>query len=124
MFPITATSEKERVACPVRNVLARINGKWQVLILLGLEDGPLRFAAIRRLIGDITQRVLTENLRSLERDGYLTRTVKAGPPVEVSYALTPLGRSLLAVLKPLVAWAADHHEEVSRARSRFDNRDM
>lgn len=122
MLNVTARTEEEREACPIRNVLARINGKWQILILLALEDGSLRFAAIKRVVGDITQRVLTENLRSLERDGYLTRTVKPGPPVQVSYELTELGRSLLGVLKPLVLWAGDNAPTVVEARSRYDRR--
>ena len=88
-------------------MFAKVTGKWQVLILLSLEDGALRFNEIRRAVGDVTQRVLTENLRSLERDGYLSRTVKAGPPVAVSFELTPLGLSLVQVLKGVVAWAND-----------------
>ena len=97
MLPITITPEDDSGLCPVRAVLASVSGKWQSLILLSLEDGALRFSAVKRAIGDITQRVLTENLRSLERDGYLTRSVDAGPPVAVSYELTDLGRSLVEV---------------------------
>jgi DNA-binding HxlR family transcriptional regulator len=120
MLHITATSEDEAEKCPIRSVLAAVLGKWQSLILLSLEDGSLRFSAIRRAVGDITQRVLTENLRDLERDGYLTRTVVSGPPVEVHYAMTPLGRSLLDRLKPLVIWAAERSETVRENRRRYD----
>jgi len=120
MLHITATSEDEAEKCPIRSVLAPVLGKWQSLILLSLEDGSLRFSAIRRAVGDITQRVLTENLRDLERDGYLTRTVVSGPPVEVHYAMTPLGESLLDRLKPLVIWAAERSETVRENRRRYD----
>ncbi len=120
MLRITAMTKEQIAACPVRSVLANVSGKWQVLILLALENGPLRFAAIRRAIGDITQRVQTQNLRLLEREGYLTRTVDPGPPVAVTYALTPLGRSLIGVMKPMVEWAARHQAEIEQARAQYD----
>lgn len=120
MFPITATTDEEKALCPIRNVLANINGKWQPLILLSLEDGPQRFAAIKRLVGDITQRVLTENLRSLQRDGYLTRTVFPGPPLAVEYELTELGFSLVGAMRPLLDWASSHYPAVREARGRYD----
>jgi DNA-binding HxlR family transcriptional regulator len=120
MLQITAMTKEEQALCPIRNVLANVSGKWQPLIVFSLEDGPLRFSAMKRAIGDITQRVLTENLRSLERDGYVTRTVNSGPPVEVSYALTPLGTTLLEVLKPLVEWAERSYPAVKRARAEYD----
>ena len=120
MLQITVTSEDESGLCPVRNVLAPVTGKWSSLILLSLEDGPLRFSVVKRTIGDITQRVLTENLRALERDTYVTRTVLPGPPVEVHYELTPMGASLVERLKPLVMWATDHYGTVISARSRYD----
>ena len=122
MLNDTAMTKDEVANCPIRNVLAQINGKWQPLILLSLEDGPMRFSAIKRAIGDITQRVQTTNLRSLERDGYIIRTVDPGPPLAVRYHLTPLGVSLVAVLKPMIAWAARSHTEVGQARSAYDLR--
>ena len=122
MLEITAMTPDAQAQCPIRNVLANINGKWQPLILLSLEDGPLRFSAVKRAIGDITQRVQTQNLRSLERDGYITRTVSAGPPLAVFYELTPLGVSLLAVLKPLVTWAGESYPAVQAARAVFDGK--
>ena len=119
MLPITITPEDDSGLCPVRAVLASVSGKWQSLILLSLEDGALRFSAVKRAIGDITQRVLTENLRSLERDCYLTLSVDSGPPVAVSYELPDLGRSLVEVYKPLVLWAAEHIGTVKDARARY-----
>lgn len=120
MLPVTGDTPEQRHNCPIRNVLANLNGKWQPLILLALEDGPQRFNQIKRLIGDITQRVLTENLRTLERDGYLTRTVAPTSPVRVDYELTALGIDLLGVLKPMVFWAAEAHASVARARETYD----
>lgn len=120
MLQVTALSKEEAELCPVRQVLSKVTGKWQVLLVLALEDGALRFGALKRTVGDITQRVLTENLRSLERDGYVTRTVDPGPPVAVSYALTPLGFQLLALLKPLVIWAGENHHDVANSRKAFD----
>jgi len=122
MLQITAMTKEQVETCPIRNVLANVNGKWQPLILLALEDGPLRFSAIKRAIGDITQRVQTQNLRVLERDGYLTRTVDPGPPVAVTYALTSLGQSLVLVVKPMVEWAARHQGEIGQARACYDAR--
>ena len=97
-----------------------MTGNWQVLILLALEDGALRFGALKRVIGDITQRVLTENLRGLQRDGYVTRTVDPGPPVAVHYELTALGTDIVPPLKGLVGWAASNHDAVRDARNRYD----
>ncbi len=120
MLAITVTTEEESGLCPVRSILGTVTGKWSSLILLALEDGPLRFSAIKRVIGDITQRVLTENLRALERDGYLTRKVVSGSPVEVHYALTPTGIDLVARFIPLVTWATAHYETVQAARRHYD----
>lgn len=121
MLPVTVQNDQERQLCPIRNVLAKVTGKWQMLILLALEDEPKRFGVLKRTIGDVTQRVLTENLRSLERDGYLTRTVDGGPPLSVTYELTSLGRALLTHLKPLAEWAAQSFDQVREARSSYDS---
>ena len=115
-------TDEESGRCPVRNVLANVNGKWAYLILLSLEDGPQRFNAIKRLVGDISQRVLTENLRSLERDGLITRSIKEGPPLAVYYALTELGRDLVGHLIPLVLWAEKKFDEVMACRAAYDAR--
>ena len=104
--------------CPIRQVLGKVTGKGQVLILLAFEDEALRFGQVKRAIGDVTQRVLTENLRRLERDGYLTRTVDGSPPVAVSYALTSMGHSFIETLKPLVFWARDNFPNVKDSRGR------
>lgn len=120
MLPIGVESKAEASNCPIRSVLSNVTGKWRMIIVLALEDGPMRFGEIKRCIGDVTQRVLTENLRGLQRDGYLTRSVDPGPPVAVSYELTPLGESLLATLKPLVYWSNDQMDRVKAARMEYD----
>ncbi|MEL6620370.1 MAG: helix-turn-helix domain-containing protein [Pseudomonadota bacterium] len=120
MLPIGVQTEAEALLCPIRSVLSKVTGKWQIIIVLALEDGPLRFSALKRTIGDVTQRVLTENLRNLQRDGYLTRSVAPGPPVAVSYELTDLGQQLVAVLKPIVLWANDNMKTVKAARREFE----
>ncbi len=120
MLPIGVESKAEASNCPIRSVLSNVTGKWRMIIVLALEDGPKRFGEVKRCIGDVTQRVLTENLRGLQRDGYLTRTVEPGPPVAVYYELTPLGRSLLENLKPLVFWSNDQMDTVKSARMEYD----
>lgn len=106
--------------CPVRDVLDQIGDKWSSLLVMALADGPRRFNALRRAIPDISQRMLTQTLRDLERDGFVTRVVYPTKPPSVEYALSPLGRSLLDPLAVLVAWAERHHAEIRRARSTFD----
>ncbi len=120
MLPIGVASKAEASNCSIRSVLSNVTGKWRMIIILALEDEPKRFGDLKRCIGDITQSVLTENLRGLQRDGYLTRTVDPGPPVAVSYELTPLGRSLLEMLKPLVFWSHEQMDEVRQLRVQFD----
>ena len=107
-------------ACPVRDVLDRIGDKWSVLLVQNLREGPVRFGALRRQIGDISQRMLSETLRHLQRDGLISRKVYPTVPPSVEYALTDLGRSLLAPLEQLVTWSAQNHDVVKQARKQFD----
>lgn len=120
MLPIGVASKAEASNCCIRSVLSNVTGKWRMIIILALEDEPRRFGDLKRCIGDVTQSVLTENLRALQRDGYLTRTVDPGPPIAVTYELTPLGRSLLDVLKPLVFWSHEQMDDVRQLRMEFD----
>ena len=107
-------------ACPIRDVLDRIGDKWSVLLVKTLEGGPLRFGVLRREIGDISQRMLTETLRHLQRDGLIYRKVYPTVPPSVEYGLTDLGRSLLLPLEQLVEWSAQNHDVVKAARKEFD----
>lgn len=120
MLNITVQTDEESGLCPARNVLSSVTGKWSSLILLSLEGGPQRFSGMKKIIGDITQRVLTENLRTLERDGYVTRTVMSGPPIVVSYALTKTGVEVVGFLRPLVLWAEAHFPQVQENRAAYD----
>lgn len=106
----------------VSGVLARIGDKWSVLIVVLLGDGPRRFTEIKRLVGGISQRMLTLTLRGLERDGLVTRTVFPTVPPRVDYALTGLGRSLRGPVEAMGSWARAHQGEIEAARARFDGR--
>lgn len=109
-------------ACPVRDLLDRIGDTWSVLIVLQLGEGPRRFSQLKRAVAGISQRMLTQTLRQLERDGLVNRTVHPSRPPAVEYRLTALGDSLLAPLRALATWAFDHEESIHQARSTFDQR--
>jgi DNA-binding HxlR family transcriptional regulator len=104
----------------ISEVLARVGDKWTVLVVNLMGSGPKRFSEIKREVGGISQRMLTLTLRALERDGLVTRTVTASIPPRVDYALTDLGRSLLAPVRALGAWALSNRELIEQARRRFD----
>ena len=95
--------------------------KWSMLIIVALEDGSLRFNALRRRIG-VSQKVLTSTLRGLERDGYLTRTVTPSKPPQVDYELTDLGREIVGPVRALAAWALGRADRIQQARTRYDAR--
>jgi DNA-binding HxlR family transcriptional regulator len=109
-----------REDCPVRDVIDNIGGKWNTLMILALADGPMRFSALRRLIPDISQRMLTQTLRDLQRDGYIGREVFPTQPPSVEYRLTPLGQSFLVLVKGLVDWSKAHHDAIRAARAEYD----
>jgi DNA-binding HxlR family transcriptional regulator len=106
----------------VNSVLARVGDKWSVLVIVLLGDGPKRFNEMKRLVGGISQRMLTLTLRGLERDGLVTRTVFATVPPRVDYELTALGRSLRQAVEPLGQWAASHVGAIHKARAKFDGK--
>jgi DNA-binding HxlR family transcriptional regulator len=106
----------------VNAVLARVGEKWSVLIIMKLKDGPLRFNELKRVVGGISQRMLTLTLRGLERDGLITRSVYPTIPPRVEYELTPLGQSLSKPVAALGAWALEHRAEIETAKRRFDAR--
>ncbi len=120
MEKVTSMDAQTFQNCPVRGVLDRIGDKWSVLVLLNLETGKRRFNELRRNISDISQRVLTETLRDLERDGYLIRTVHPVRPPMVYYELTERGLSVMQPLRGLLAWAIAHREEIQQARVQYD----
>lgn len=107
-------------ACPIRNVLDKVGNKWSLLVMLALQGRRRRFMELKRCIGDITQRVLTQTLRNLERDGYVARKVYPTSPPTVEYWLTPLGESLLKPMAKLIEWANAHFDQVVDHRRQFD----
>jgi DNA-binding HxlR family transcriptional regulator len=106
----------------VAAVLSRVGDKWSVLVIMLLRDGPRRFNELKRMIGGISQRMLTLTLRGLERDGLVTRTVFPTVPPRVDYELTDLGRSLSEPVRALGAWAHQHQPDIETARQNFDGR--
>jgi DNA-binding HxlR family transcriptional regulator len=102
--------------CPTRQVLDLIADKWTVLIIRRLADGTLRFAQLRRSVDGISQKVLTNILRSLERDGIVTRRIYASVPPKVEYSLTTLGRSLCNLVEGICGWAEANIGQVQAAR--------
>jgi DNA-binding HxlR family transcriptional regulator len=106
----------------VSSVLARIGDKWSVLIIVLLGDGTKRFNEIKRMVGGISQRMLTLTLRGLERDGLVTRTMFPTIPPRVDYELTDLGRSLWTAVEPFALWARGHVADIHRAREKFDRK--
>jgi DNA-binding HxlR family transcriptional regulator len=108
--------------CPTRFVLNRIADKWTVLVLALLAGQPMRFNAIRRQIDGLSQKVLSQVLKSLERDGLVTRSVFPTVPVTVEYAITSLGSTLATILHPITVWAEANIGPVLDAQSRYDAR--
>jgi DNA-binding HxlR family transcriptional regulator len=104
----------------VGSILARVGDKWSVLVIMLLGDGPRRFNEIKRMVGGISQRMLTLTLRGLERDGLVTRTVFPTIPPRVDYELTELGRSLRQPVQNLGQWAFTNLPEIQSAREKFD----
>jgi DNA-binding HxlR family transcriptional regulator len=118
-FPPIEKGSGKAECCPVRDVLDRVSDKWSMLILLSLNPGTLRFTELKRAIGDLSQRMLSKSLRTLERDGYVSRKAYPTVPPKVEYSLTPLGKSLLKQMEPLVQWAVDNHDKVRKARKAY-----
>lgn len=108
--------------CPTRLLLDRIADKWTVLLLTTLSDGPMRFNALKRRVEGLSQKMLSQTLRQLERDGLVTRSAEATVPVSVTYAITPLGETLVTALQPVIDWAESRMPMVSDAQAMFDRR--
>jgi DNA-binding HxlR family transcriptional regulator len=106
----------------VQEVLSRVGDKWSVLVVMMLQDGPRRFNELKRMVGGVSQRMLTLTLKGLERDGLVTRTMYPTIPPRVDYELTTLGHSLSRPVKELGAWAHAHRTEIGRARLVYDQR--
>lgn len=107
-------------ACPVREVLDRVSGKWSVQILVAAAHGPIRFTELERSIEGISRRMLTLTLRNLERDGLVTRTVHPTVPPKVEYELTPVARELHETLQRLTDWAERNRVYIAESRAGYD----
>ncbi|TDD13413.1 winged helix-turn-helix transcriptional regulator [Nonomuraea diastatica] len=108
--------------CKPRTVLDIFTGKWAGLVMGALLDGPRRFNELRRMLDGITQKMLSQTLRTLERDGLVTRTVYPTIPPRVDYELTALGHSAVDVLRAIGVWAGEHADQVLAAREAYDER--
>jgi len=106
--------------CPSRTILDRIGDRWTVLVVGSLTGGPMRFSELSRRIDGVSQKMLTQTLRGLERDGLVTRTVHAEVPPRVEYELTAIGRTLTEPLAALDSWARAHFDDVVRSREAYD----
>lgn len=106
--------------CPTRLVLDRLADKWSLLLLDRLDDGPVRFNQLRRDIRGLSQKILSQTLKRLERDGLVERTVRPTVPVRVEYALTPLGRTLTETVAAFAHWAERNMGAVFAAQAAYD----
>ena len=128
MATMTAAQRREReraaynayvAECPSRRVLDSLSDKWVTLVLTSLESSPQRYSELSRTIAGVSQKMLTQTLRMLERDGLVTRTVTASVPVRVDYQLTSLGHTLLPVVRAIKDWSETHIAEVQAARAAY-----
>jgi DNA-binding HxlR family transcriptional regulator len=108
--------------CPSRSVLETLAEKWTLLIMQALASGPRRTNELRRMLEGVSDKMLIQTLRRLERAGFVERRAYAEVPPRVDYQLTPLGHSLGVTLVPLVNWIGQHMGDVQKAQARFDNR--
>ncbi|NUS79192.1 MAG: helix-turn-helix transcriptional regulator [Streptomyces sp.] len=132
MATMTAAQRREQArieydafikGCPTNQLLDRLSDKWVSLVVSALAGGTMRYSDLGRKIAGVSPKMLTQTLRSLERDGILARTVTPSVPVRVDYELTPLGHSLALLLTAVKDWAETHIDEVHEARDRYDTQD-
>ncbi|MDO8381682.1 MAG: helix-turn-helix domain-containing protein [Microbacterium sp.] len=116
--PADYCTESTRIL--VRDMLVRVADKWTMFVIEQLAPGPMRFTTLMSCVPGISHRMLTQTLRALQRDGMVTRTAYAEVPPRVEYELTELGRTLIGRVAAFVAWAQDHHAEVTANRESFD----
>jgi len=109
--------------CPSRRILDLIGGRWTVLIVGALSDGPMRFSDLQRRVDGISQKMLTQTLRALERDGLVSRVARLQVPVRVDYELTAAGVSLVGPLHALEQWSIDHYTGVAQSQQEYAGRE-
>ncbi|MFF3504273.1 winged helix-turn-helix transcriptional regulator [Streptomyces sp. NPDC003247] len=120
--PMSVLGRRDEVTCRVRDVLDRVGSKWTVTVIHELGSGSRRFTEIKNAVPGISQRMLTETLRGLERDGLVERTVHPVVPPRVDYELTSLGRTLLESVRTVLDWALEHVDDIDVARKAYDGR--
>jgi len=108
--------------CPTRLLLDRIADKWSTLILIVLGEGPMRFNALKQRIDGVSQKMLSQTLKSLERDGLVSRSVVPTVPISVTYAVTPLGLTLMDAMRSIIDWAETRMPDVAAAQVAYDAR--
>jgi DNA-binding HxlR family transcriptional regulator len=118
----TARGDVRAPECPTRLLLDRIADKWTTLLLTTLDEEPMRFNALKRHIGGVSQKMLSQSLKQMERDGLVLRHVEATVPVSVTYEITDLGRTLVEALRPMIDWAETRMDQVATARLAYDAR--
>ncbi|MEV6769530.1 helix-turn-helix domain-containing protein [Nocardia sp. NPDC051030] len=106
--------------CPTNRMLDTISDKWTCLVMAALADGPHRYGELGDTVAAISNKMLTQTLRTLERDGLVHRQMTAQVPVRVDYTLTPMGLTLMPILTQLKEWSESHMDEVLSARADFD----
>ena len=118
--PPALDGDPYRADCPTRRILDRIGDRWTVLVVGALAEGDARFSELRRRVDGVSQKMLTQTLRALERDGLVTRTVYPEVPVRVEYALTEAGRTLCEPLEALREWSIIHLGHVAESQQAYD----
>ena len=120
MQKVTNDIERLHTDCPIKEILALIGDKWSLEILYILHSKERRFNELKKAIGNISQRVLTQRLRNLERDGYITRTVYPVSPPKVEYTLTELGISIFGPISQMEQWARRSRSQILENRNQYD----
>jgi DNA-binding HxlR family transcriptional regulator len=130
MPTMTAAQRRERergaynayvAECPSRQVLDALSDKWVTLVLTALAGGPCRYSELARTVAGVSQKMLTQTLRTLERDGLVTRTITPSVPVRVDYQLTALGQTILPVVGAIKHWSETHIQQIHAARATYDH---
>ena len=111
---------KQVFSCPIGGTLEVIAGRWKSEILWHLGDGPMRFNALQRKVGQVSQKMLSQQLRELQRDGLVTRKQFEEIPPRVEYSLTEFSKTLQPLFKMMVDWSAEHSPEVTETRAKYD----
>lgn len=106
--------------CPSRHTLEHVTGRWGTLIMMALRDGPIRFNELRRRVDGVSEKMLSQGLQALERDGFVAREVQSTMPPKVEYQLTPLGAETANLLKDLVRFLEARMPDIETAQARYD----